>query len=117
MMPRESELRALYAAFNARDLDGVLASLTTDVDWPNDWEGGRLIGRDEVRDYWLRQWLAIDPTVEPTGIFERPDGSTEVTVHQIVRDSAGTVLSDRRVRHVYAFLGDLVRRMEIEECA
>jgi nuclear transport factor 2 (NTF2) superfamily protein len=114
-MQRENELRALYTAFNTRDLDRVLTGLTPDVDWPNGWEGGRVVGRDDVRDYWRRQWSAVDPTVEPTDIFERPDGSIEVTVHQIVRDPAGTVLSDREVRHVYTFLGDLVRRMEIEE--
>jgi hypothetical protein len=114
-MQRENGLRALYTAFNVRDLDGALASMALDVDWPNGWEGGRVVGRDDVRDYWLRQWSAIDPVVEPIDILERPDGSIEVTVHQVVRDPAGTVLSDREVRHVYTFLGDLVLRMEIEE--
>jgi len=113
-MQRENELRALYTDFNARDLDGALARMSLDVDWPNGWEGGRVVGRDDVRDYWLRQWSAIDPTVDPIGILERPDGSIEVTVRQVVRDPAGKVLSDREVGHVYTFLGDLVRRMEIE---
>ena len=85
------------------------------VDWPNGWEGGRVVGLDNLRDYWLRQWSAIDPTVEPTGITERSDDSIEVRVHQVVRDLAGAVLSDREVRHVYTFLGDLVERMDIEE--
>ena len=39
----------------------------------------------------------------------------EVTVHQIVRDLAGRVLSDLEVRHVFTFLGNLVRCMEIED--
>jgi hypothetical protein len=111
----ESVLRGLYGAFNARDLDGILALMTPDVDWPNGWEGGRVVGRDNVRDYWLRQWLAIDPILELSDIFERSDGSIEVTAHQVVRNPAGMVLSDREVRHVFTFLGDLVRRMEIEE--
>ena len=113
-MRREEDLRSLYTAFNARDLDGLLAKVTSDVDWPNGWEGGRVIGRDNVRDYWSRQWSVINPTVEPIDISERPDGSIEVTVHQLVRDLAGTVLSDREVRHVFTFLGELVRCMEIE---
>lgn len=114
-MKRENELRALYTAFNARDLDGALASMALDVDWPNGWEGGRVLGRDNVRDYWVRQWSAIDPTVEPLDILERSDGSIGVTAHQVVRDSAGRVLVDQEVRHVYNFRGDLVLRMDIEE--
>jgi len=114
-MPREVELRALYSAFNARDIEGVLSAVTPGVNWPNGWEGGRVVGRDNVRDYWLRQWAAIDPAVEPIGISERSDGSIEVRVHQVVRDLAGAVLSDREIRHVYAFVGDLVERMDIEE--
>jgi hypothetical protein len=42
-------LRATYVAFNARDIDAVLAQMTADVDWPNAWEGGRVQGRDAVR--------------------------------------------------------------------
>ena len=114
-MRREAELRALYAAFNSRDIDAVLSVMAPNVDWPNGWGGGRVVGRDEVRDYWLRQWVAIDPTVEPTRISERSDGSIEVRVHQVVRDLAGAVRSDLEVRHVYSFLGDRVDRMDIEE--
>lgn len=114
-MKREAELRGLYVAFNARDIDAVASAMTPDVDWPNGWEGGRVVGRDAVRDYWLRQWAGIHPTVEPTGISERSDGSIEVRVHQVVRDLSGALMSDREVRHIYTFGGDLVERMDIEE--
>ena len=49
-------LGTLYERFNARDVDAVLAYLTSDVEWPNGWEGGYVHGHDEVRDYWTRQW-------------------------------------------------------------
>jgi ketosteroid isomerase-like protein len=39
-MDRIDRLRATYAAFNARDIDAVLAQMTADVDWSNAWEGG-----------------------------------------------------------------------------
>lgn len=112
--PRETLVRSLYRAFNLRDIDAVLAALTADVDWPNGWEGGRVVGHAGVRDYWQRQWAEVDPTVEPTAIGGRPDGTVEVAVHQVVRDRAGGVLSEGPVRHVYAFRGALVRRMTIE---
>lgn len=63
----ERQLTALYAAFNARQIDLVLQALHPEVDWPNGWEGGRLHGRDAVREYWQRQWTEIDPSVVPIG--------------------------------------------------
>lgn len=113
-MGREAHLRALYAAFNARDLDTALAGMTPDVDWANGWEGGRVVGREAVRDYWLRQWAEVRSTAEPLAVAERPGGDVEVTVHVVGRDPAGNVVFDDEVRHVYAFRGDLVARMTIE---
>ena len=114
-MDREALLRATYAAFNARDLDGVLEQLAPDVDWPNAWEGGRVHGPDAVRDYWTRQWAAIDPHVTPTGFSTRPDGSVAVEVHQLVRALDGSPVAENDVRHVYVFRDDLVVRMDVEE--
>ena len=99
-------LRALYRAFNARDIETVLAALAPDVDWPNGMDGGREIGHKAVRAYWLRQWGLIDPAVEPGEISERPGGELAVDVHQAVRDLGGALLSDRHIRHVYWFEGD-----------
>jgi ketosteroid isomerase-like protein len=112
---REELLRSLYEAFNARDVETCLAGMTPDVDWANGWEGGRVVGRDAVRDYWRRQWAEIDSTAEPTAIAERPDGTVEVAVHLVARDRDGRLLSDGEGRHVYEFRGDLVERMTIEK--
>jgi hypothetical protein len=111
---REALLRSMYDAFNARDVDTCLAGMSPDVDWANGWEGGRVVGRDAVRDYWRRQWAVIDSRAEPTAIVERPDGSVEVAVHLTARDLDGKLLTDEPGRHVYAFRGELVRRMDIE---
>jgi hypothetical protein len=108
-------LRALYGAFNARNVEAVLREMNSDVDWPNAWEGGRVHGHDGVRDYWIRQWAAIDATVEPVAFTTRPDGSIAVEVHQVVRSVDGTLGSEGRVLHVYVFRDDLVARMDIEE--
>ena len=116
-MPETSRrllLRSMYDAFNARDVDACLAAMTPDVDWANGWEGGRVVGRDAVRDYWRRQWAEIDSTAQPTAITERPDGTVAVAVHLGVRDKAGTVLTASEGLHVYEFRGELVARMTIE---
>jgi hypothetical protein len=111
----EETLQAMYAAFNARDTDAVLARMTADVDWPNAWEGGHVVGPDAVREYWTRQWAAIDPHVEPTAFVERPDGRVAVSVHQVVRALDGSLVGESDVVHVYAFREGLISRMDVEE--
>lgn len=52
-------LAGVYNAFNARDVDRVLAAVHPEVDWPNGMEGGYVHGHAAVRDYWTRQWRSI----------------------------------------------------------
>jgi ketosteroid isomerase-like protein len=106
-------LERTYAAFNARDLDAVLAAMHPDVDWPNGMEGGRLRGHAAVRAYWTRQWTLIDPRVVPRAFTIEPDGRIAADVHQVVRDLAGTVLRRDAVRHVYTIRDGLITSMEI----
>jgi hypothetical protein len=116
-MDDEQHLRTIYAAFNARDIDTVLAALAEDVDWPNAWEGGRVHGRAAVRDYWTRQWAEIDGHVEPVGFASRPGGLVAVDVDQTVRSLDGELLGEGRVIHVYELRDGLVVRMDVEEPA
>jgi hypothetical protein len=104
----------LYAAFDARDVDGVLAATTPDVDRPDAWEGGRVVGHAAVRDCWTRQWARMAPTVTPLRTAQLPDGRIAVDVAQVVRDLDGTVLREATVRHVYTFRDGLVCRMDVE---
>ena len=115
MTEREDGLRALYQAFNDRDLEAVLAAMTPDVDWPNGWEGGRLVGREEVCRYWERQWAEIRPMTIVTTISARDDGTVAARVRQLFRDPVGTVLARTDVVHLFEFEGSLVRRMDVEQ--
>lgn len=110
-------LLALYGAFNDRDIDGALAGMAPDVAWPNGWEGGHVHGHEGVRDYWTRQWAAIDPHVEPVEISVEPDGRVAVLVDQVVRDLCGRVVAQGRVVHAYRLSGGLVTAMEIRDPA
>ena len=113
MSEHEELLRRAYEAFNARDVDAALALMHPDVDWPNGMEGGRVLGRAAVRDYWTRQFEVIDSRVEPQAFTTDAEGRVVVDVHQVVRDTAGELLSDGRVEHVYTIRDGLVERMEI----
>lgn len=106
-------LTEAYRAFNARDIDAVLATFHADVDWPNGMEGGRVHGHQEVRDYWTRQWGMIDPRVDPVTFLPGGPNQTAVLVHQVVRALEGSLLADQMVQHVYTIKDGLVRRMDI----
>ena len=113
MAEHDDLLRRAYEAFNARDIDSALVLMHPDVDWPNGMEGGRVLGRAAVREYWTRQFQVIDSRVEPEGFTTDADGRVAVDVHQVVHDAAGELLSDGHVKHVYTVRDGLIERMEI----
>jgi len=108
-------LKRAYAAFNARDIDGALATMKPDVAWPNGMEGGTVHGHEGVRAYWTRQWGMLDPHVDPKTFDVDPSGRIVVGVHQVVNDRAGKLLLDRMVEHIYTIEDGLIRSMDIRE--
>jgi len=102
-----------YSAFNKRDIDGVLALMTEDVSWPKASEGGRVVGREEIRAYWTRQWGEFDGHVEPLAIAEEDGGKVRVRVHQVVRNLQGDVLSDSEVLHLFTLNNGLIAAMDL----
>jgi len=106
-------LTEAYRGFNAREIDAVLALMHDDVDWPNGMEGGRVLGHQQVRDYWTRQWGMINPRVDPVSFQSGGGNQTTVLVHQLVRGLDGSVLLDQIVQHVYTLEDGLIRRMDI----
>ena len=114
-MTDDQLLRRAYAAFNARDIPGALATMAPDVVWPNGMEGGTVHGREGVGAYWTRQWDIIDPHVDPVTFKTDSCGRIVVGVHQVVRDLTGKVLVDRMVEHVYSLRDGLIESMTIQE--
>jgi SnoaL-like domain len=89
--------------------------MSDEFEWPNAWKGGRLVGRDAVRDNWTPQWQEIDPHVDPVWVTERADGRLAVTVRQVVRTADGQPLADAEVVHVCRLDDGLIRRMDVQE--
>ncbi len=114
MATKDTLIREAYSAFNARDIDGALALMTENVRWPKASEGGHVVGKQEIRAYWTRQWQAFDPHVTPTEIIERVDGKTEVKVRQLVKSLGGDILSDSEVFHVYTISDGQIEGMDIK---
>lgn len=84
-----------------------------DVSWPKASEGGKVIGKEEVRAYWTRQWAEFDPHVEPLAITEKGGGKVRVRVRQLVKNLQGDVLSDSEVHHVFTVNGGLIAAMAL----
>jgi ketosteroid isomerase-like protein len=103
-------LERMYAAFNGREFESVLAAMHDDVDWPNGMEGGRVLGKAAVREYWKRQFEVLDSTVEPKNFMKEADG-------RIAIDKSGKPVADQMVQHVYEFRDGRIQSMEIRDGA
>ena len=113
MTSAQTLIAEVYSAFNQRNIDGVLVRMTENINWPRASEGGRAIGKEEIRAYWTRQWKDFDPHVEPIEIIDRGAGKIDVRVHQLVKSLGGDVLSDSEVWHSYAITDGLIERMDL----
>jgi ketosteroid isomerase-like protein len=115
-------LKRIYDRFNARDIDGVLTVLTDDVVWANGMDGGHVLGREAIREYWTRQWSMVSPHVEPVAFHRTADGSIIAEVQQTVRDLEGNLLQgqthglkDKTVGHVFHLREGKVARFDIQD--
>ena len=59
MTKTQTLIAKAYSAFNRRDIDGTLALMSESVSWPKASEGGRVVGKEEIRSYWTRQWNSL----------------------------------------------------------
>jgi hypothetical protein len=117
MKDTKTVIAQAYSAFNQRDIDTALALMTDDVSWPKASEGGKVVGKDEIRAYWTRRWGEFDPHVEPIAMAEDEGGRTRVRVHQRVRSLQGDILSDSEVLHVFTMSRGLISAMDLGDDA
>jgi hypothetical protein len=113
MAETKTLIERAYSAFNQRDIDGALALMTQDVSWPKASEGGKVVGKEEIRAYWTRQWGEFDPHVDPLAMTEEGGNKIRVRVHQLVKSLEGDVLADSEVLHVFTMRSGLIAAMEL----
>jgi len=115
MAKTQTLIAQAYSAFNQRDIESALALMSENVSWPKASEGGRVVGKEEIRAYWTRQWQEFDPHVDPLDVIDQEGGRIAVKVHQLVKSLGGDVLSDGEVWHVYTIANGLIERMDLNE--
>jgi hypothetical protein len=113
MADTKTLIEQAYSAFNRRDIDCALALMTEDVSWPKASEGGKIVGKEEIRAYWTRQWGEFDPYVEPLAITQEDGGKISVRVHQLVKSLQGNLLSDSEVLHVFTVNSGLIAALDL----
>jgi hypothetical protein len=97
-MINQELISRVYSAFNQRGIDATLVLMSENVSWPKASEGGRVVGKQAIRDYWSRQWAEVDPRVDVLEVVDHEMGKTDVMVHQLVKNLKGDVLRLRGYR-------------------
>lgn len=115
MISNQDFIQNLYDSFNRREIETVLSMIAEDVKWANGMEGGFIYGRDNVREYWRRQFEVLSPQLEILKIETDENGRMIVTVHQVVKDLDGNILVDRTVEQIFTIEDDLIKVYEIGE--
>jgi len=115
MISNQDFIQNLYDSFNRREIETVLSMIAEDVKWANGMEGGFIYGRDNVREYWQRQFEVLSPQLEILKSETDEKGRIVVTVHQVVKDLEGNILVDRIVQQIFTVENDLIKIFEIGE--
>ncbi|ALL13064.1 nuclear transport factor 2 family protein [Caulobacter henricii] len=113
MTSREAQILELYEAFNNRAFDDFFARVTADVDWTNDIDDSRLIGKAALRHYTLDETTALRAEFAPIHVQVLGNSRVAVLAHQTIRSASdGSVWSETRVRHIFTLEDGLVTRMD-----
>jgi hypothetical protein len=116
-MENDTELiKQLYEDFNARKVDSILAKLTEDVMWANGMGGGYVHGHKDLRDYWERQWSALNPQITPVSFKKIEEGSIFVDALFSGQCMEGQAqgFKDMPVGHIFHVKEGLVSRFDIQ---
>lgn len=115
MFSNQDFIQSLYDSFNRREIETVLSMIAEDVKWANGMEGGFIYGRDNVNEYWRRQFEVFNPQLEILKSETDENGRIIVTVHQVVKDLEGNLLAERTVEQIFTVENDLIKIYEIGE--
>jgi hypothetical protein len=74
-----------------------------------------VVGKEEIRAYWTRQWKELDPRVDQLEVLDQGAGRTHVRVHQLMKSLGADVLADSEIWHVYTITNGLIERMDLGE--
>lgn len=103
---------ALWPALTARDLDAVTALLHPDVDWQDNLNGGRRVGRDAVRGYLSEVMATVVVVSTPIEVLQSGPDRFLARVNHVVRNQDGQLWGQEIVSHALLLRDGLIVRMD-----
>lgn len=91
----------------------IISLMHPNVKWANGMDGGFVYGRDNVREYWRKQFEIIKSQLEPLNYETDENNRNVVTVHHIIRDLEGKVLAEMTNQHIFTIENGLIILFEI----
>lgn len=112
----EDRIAQLYEAYDGRAFDRCVAMMADDVEWPNEAEGGLLIGREAVRAYFTDSDAQARTRYALISLHTEADGRVSALCRQTITSAAdGSLWSSTRVLHRYTLRAGRLTRMEAEQ--
>lgn len=108
-------LENLYVAFNERRFEDLLAMMHENVEWENGMQGGFVVGRPAVGEYWRKQFEFVMSHLEPVRFEADGNSRAVVGVHLTVSDLSGNTLLNKTVNHIFTFSDGLIAKFEIDD--
>jgi len=109
---RIATLRMGFELLDRRDLDGLLALTTPDVEWPNVLDNSVLRGRKQLRAYWESLWKLAVPRVVPRDFVEEGDHVVVAAEIEVFGPDGKSLAPPSIGIHRFTFQGNLVARLE-----
>jgi hypothetical protein len=116
-MDPETLLTPVYEACNRRDITALTPLLTADVDWPDQAEGGRLIGPSALAAYWARNDQSIHVEMAPFAFGVSADGRPFADLILSIHNLRGQLWQESTVRQLFTLRDGLIARMDSEPLA
>jgi hypothetical protein len=109
-----SLIKKAYEAFNSQDIKSAITTFHENIEFQKEFNGNYLKNQNQIIEHWTNGWKEFSVKDKPINIIERTDNKFEVTVHQIVKDKQGKILSDGILKHIFTIQDNLLLRLDIE---
>ncbi|WP_419251645.1 nuclear transport factor 2 family protein [Caulobacter sp. ErkDOM-YI] len=110
----EALLSGLYDAIDRQDIDAVMALFEPDARIPDSLESDTLVGHDQIRAYYLRQFATIQVSSSLLSTRLMPDDRIAASLHVQVTGSEGGMWGEGRVEATYRIHAGKIREMVVD---
>jgi len=113
----ETLLSELYDAINRQDIDAVMALFEPDARIPDSLESDTLVGTEQIRAYYLRQFATIQVNTSLLSTRLMPDDRVAASLLVQLRGSEGGTWGEGRVEATYRIHAGKIREMVVDSTA